>query len=204
MLAVGTPPLVCLSRVWYFYFDAVCGCCKLLQAKLREQQSRHTTLIDNFDASLRALSSVPLHPALRAAIEDYQSTALGSSTTSAGSAAAVAANATGTTGTLLDCIPVDREKVFLSQCAANHRKVSCGFPFRGLYIHHLAQRAFGTSIRVPTRDAFGVFLPPCSALTLLLHTGHPHLHPLLSHRWRRTCSFRGERRCCPLIIPQLL
>jgi hypothetical protein len=95
----------------------------VLKAKLREQQSKHTALIENFDASLRALSAVPLHPALRAAIEDYQGSALGSSTASAGSAA-VASSAAGNTGTLLDCIPVDREKVFLSQCAANHRKVS--------------------------------------------------------------------------------
>jgi hypothetical protein len=95
----------------------------LTQAKLREQQSKHTSLIDNFDASLRALSAVPLHPALRAAIEDYQGSALGSSTASATSAAAGAAGV-GATGTLLDCIPVDRERVFLSQCAANHRKVS--------------------------------------------------------------------------------
>lgn len=99
------------------------------QEKLREQQSKHTALIDNFDASLRALSAVPLHPALRAAIEDYQGSALGSSTASATSASAGAAGAgaaggAGATGTLLDCIPVDRERVFLSQCAANHRKVS--------------------------------------------------------------------------------
>lgn len=117
-----------------------------MQHTLSEQQSRHAALLGNFDASLQRLAAVPLHPALRAAIHDYQ--AQGASLSSSVATASVSASTTaaqGVTGagigavtggpaggvaptefaTLLDCIPVERERVYLAQCSVNHKKVRC-------------------------------------------------------------------------------
>jgi hypothetical protein len=108
----------------------------VLQLTLTEQQAHHTVLLGSFETSLQRLAAVPLHPSIKAAVQEYQTSALANSVASVNTTAGGVPGLQGLPGvggtaaapvevnTLLDCIPVERERVYLAQCVANHKKVS--------------------------------------------------------------------------------
>jgi hypothetical protein len=110
-----------------------------LQLTLTEQQAHHAVLLGSFEASLQRLAAVPLHPSIKAAVQEYQVSALANSVASVNTAAGGVPGLQGLPGvggtaaapvevnTLLDCIPVERERVYLAQCVANHKKVCVQF-----------------------------------------------------------------------------
>jgi hypothetical protein len=109
----------------------------VLQLTLTEQQAHHAVLLGSFETSLQRLAAVPLHPSIKAAVQEYQVSALANSVASVNTTAGGVPGLQGLPGvggtaaapvevnTLLDCIPVERERVYLAQCVANHKKVTC-------------------------------------------------------------------------------
>jgi len=113
------------------------------QGKLTAQQSEHATLLDSFEASLQSLAQVPLHPAIKAAFAEYTASALNASSAAQGREGGARERDSSRDGgtpvpnlaqaqTLYDCVPVDRERVYLAQCVSNHKKVCVRASFLSL------------------------------------------------------------------------
>ncbi|KAG5189960.1 hypothetical protein JKP88DRAFT_352875 [Tribonema minus] len=68
---------------------------------LSEQEGRHQALIDSFETDLAALGGVPLHPSLAPRLAPSPSAA--------------------PPATLLDCVPVERERTLVAACRESHR-----------------------------------------------------------------------------------
>jgi hypothetical protein len=120
-----------------------------LANKLISQQSARNQLLTKFEASLLSLKEIPLQAQIKEAIykfylhycnTDQAQMIGGSSNTSDGSSSSSSDGSSSSSssyfqhifqgtssidsiGTLYECIPVDREKKFLSECIANHAKV---------------------------------------------------------------------------------
>lgn len=92
-------------------FSSVKKSYETLEEKICEQQKHHLELVLNFESNLNKLIKIELHPAIKNAINKHKMENLSASYSQA------------EINTLYDCIPADRERAFLKQCADNHYKV---------------------------------------------------------------------------------
>ena len=110
--------------------------------KLKSQQSDRKQLLTKFEESLQSLKEIPLHAQIKEAIYKFyihycnteQTSMIGGSIVDGSSRSSSShssylqhifqnTSSIDSIGTLYECIPVDREKKFLSECSANHAKV---------------------------------------------------------------------------------
>ena len=89
----------------------------------QSKTTAHATLLQGFEPLLRHLSAIPLHPSLvaRASTHRLSSTAAATNTTTAASTSAVPS--TSIPRTLLDTVPVERERTWALQCQDSHNKL---------------------------------------------------------------------------------
>ncbi|KAJ1402331.1 hypothetical protein B484DRAFT_233054 [Ochromonadaceae sp. CCMP2298] len=123
-----------ISNLQYFH-QAIGKNYEALEKKLSLQQQRHASVLASFAPSLQGLSMVQLHPAIATAIaqlslSDATCVKKGLSASADVGAGVGVGQGTGLGGasvgsgmTLYDCVPVERERAYLQQCEANHRRV---------------------------------------------------------------------------------
>lgn len=96
------------------HYESTKASFEVARQHLIEQQSRHKELLNGFEDKMMNLSKIPIHPSLRVAMENAKI---------AKSADQNASRLQIQFETLIDTIPLDKERLWRDNCAQAHQKV---------------------------------------------------------------------------------